>query len=170
MGLEDCFFAADWTDPFSRSVLQLGAPPSTINITPHHLVLNGFRLWGSLIGSPQDFEDMFALAAKHNITCTVETIPFSQVNEGIKKVEENKARYRMVLVMDEESKETKQEAKEAKEESKEAAPAPAAAPAAAPSPAPAAEASPAPAAAAEPAPVAPAPAAAPAEEAKADSQ
>ncbi len=43
---------------------------------------------------------MLAFAQEHGITPLVELMPMSQVNEALRKVKENKARYRIVLVND----------------------------------------------------------------------
>lgn len=42
--------------------------------------------------------EMLIFAQQHQITPVVELMPMSQVNEAIKRVKENKARYRIVLV------------------------------------------------------------------------
>ena len=42
--------------------------------------------------------EMLSFAQAHGIVPKVELMPMSQVNEAIRKVKENKARYRIVLV------------------------------------------------------------------------
>ena len=80
--------------------VQLGAPPADMKLEPSEIIGRGISIMGSLVGNPQDYEDMFAIAGKHNILCQVEEFPFENVNECIAKLRKNALRYRGVLVMD----------------------------------------------------------------------
>jgi uncharacterized zinc-type alcohol dehydrogenase-like protein len=44
--------------------------------------------------------EMLSFAQNHSIIPEVELMPMTQVNEAIRKVKENQARYRIVLVND----------------------------------------------------------------------
>jgi uncharacterized zinc-type alcohol dehydrogenase-like protein len=48
-------------------------------------------------GSPASMATMLNFAARHNILPKTETFKFSQVNEAIEKVRQDKVRYRVVL-------------------------------------------------------------------------
>ncbi|EEY67534.1 uncharacterized protein PITG_17851 [Phytophthora infestans T30-4] len=49
------------------------------------------------IRSIQDVADTLKLAAEKNVRPIVENLPMDQVNEGIERIQEGKARYRIVL-------------------------------------------------------------------------
>jgi uncharacterized zinc-type alcohol dehydrogenase-like protein len=76
----------------------LGFPDVTFNSTD--LVVHELVLTGSILGNPPTMRRMLAFAQEHKITPAVELMPMSQVNEALKRVKENKARYRIVLVND----------------------------------------------------------------------
>jgi D-arabinose 1-dehydrogenase-like Zn-dependent alcohol dehydrogenase len=86
--------------PYGNFIL-LGAAPCEMKVTPMTFIFAGVKIWGSLIGSPKDFEDMFELASKHNIGCQIEQLPLADVNKALEKVEKNQVRYRCVLTMPE---------------------------------------------------------------------
>ncbi len=65
--------------PYGNYVI-LGAAPTQITLMPISFIMTGVKIWGSLIGSPVDFAEMFALCAAHNIGCTTETFSLADVN------------------------------------------------------------------------------------------
>jgi uncharacterized zinc-type alcohol dehydrogenase-like protein len=77
-------------------LILLGFPDVAFNSTD--LVAHELSIAGSLIGNPGTMREMLAFAQQHGITPLVELMPMSQVNEGIQKLRENRARYRIVLV------------------------------------------------------------------------
>ncbi|MBA2650846.1 MAG: zinc-binding dehydrogenase, partial [Tatlockia sp.] len=79
----------------------VGVPPNPINITAVSLIDGGKSVSGSYIGNRQRMREMLGFAALHRIAAQVEVVPLSQVNAAIEKVRSNKARYRMVVDMDE---------------------------------------------------------------------
>jgi uncharacterized zinc-type alcohol dehydrogenase-like protein len=75
----------------------VGAPPGLMQI-PTALLLKGQRsICGSDIGSPAVIREMLAFATEHGISAQVETSPMDEVNAAIRRVRENRVRYRMVL-------------------------------------------------------------------------
>jgi uncharacterized zinc-type alcohol dehydrogenase-like protein len=48
-------------------------------------------------GSPATMAKMLEFAARHKINPTIETYPFSEVNEAMKRLRHGKPRYRIVL-------------------------------------------------------------------------
>lgn len=77
----------------------VGAPNRPLSL-PLNLLLDARRtISGSVIGGRNDMQRMLHFAARHGIRAQTECIPLSQVNEGLQKVRENRARYRMVLTM-----------------------------------------------------------------------
>lgn len=77
-------------------LILLGFPDIEMNST--NLVAHELNLTGSLIGNPPMMREMLEFAEQHNIVPIVELMPMSKVNAALKKVNENKARYRIVLV------------------------------------------------------------------------
>ena len=55
-------------------------------------------LAGSVIGGSIDTKEMLEFAAKHKETLPlIETMPMSEINEAIERVESGKVRFRMVV-------------------------------------------------------------------------
>lgn len=79
-------------------LVLLGFPDVAFNSTD--LVAHELAIVGSLIGNPPMMRAMLSFAQKHQITPMVELMPMSQANEAIRKLKENRARYRIVLVND----------------------------------------------------------------------
>jgi len=64
---------------------------------PLGLLQSRKKISSSLVGSREDAVEMLQFAAKHNIRPKVELMELSKVNEALKKLENNEARYRIVL-------------------------------------------------------------------------
>jgi uncharacterized zinc-type alcohol dehydrogenase-like protein len=77
-------------------LVLLGFPDIELNST--NLVAHELSMTGSLIGNPTMMRAMLEFAQEHKIAPLVELMPMSQVNEALRRVKENKARYRIVLV------------------------------------------------------------------------
>ncbi len=78
------------------TLLLLGFPPVEFN--PRDLVSHELSITGSFLGNPRVMREMLEFAQKHGIQPMIEIMPMSRVNEAIKRVRENKAHYRIVLV------------------------------------------------------------------------
>lgn len=80
--------------------IQVGAPDGGIlpAISAFTLIMNGIKVGGSAIGSPQDIEEMLQLVVEKDIKPWIETRPLKDANQVILDMEEGKARYRYVLV------------------------------------------------------------------------
>lgn len=79
-------------------LVLVGFPDVALNSTD--LVAHQLSITGSFIGSRATMKEMLLFTHEHGIRPKVELMPMAQVNEAIKKVKENKARYRIVLVND----------------------------------------------------------------------
>jgi uncharacterized zinc-type alcohol dehydrogenase-like protein len=79
-------------------LVLLGFPDVALNSTD--LVAHQLSITGSFLGNRATMREMLSFAQVHGITPAVELMPMSQVNEAIRRVKENKARYRIVLVND----------------------------------------------------------------------
>jgi len=75
--------------------LPSGNPSVPVPIIP--LVFGHKQVIGSIIGGSAYMNEMFKFCATHQIFPKIEVVPFSQINEAIKRVSENKQRYRIVL-------------------------------------------------------------------------
>jgi len=75
----------------------VGLPEEDVRI--HPFVLTGHRphVTGSSIGSTVEIKEMLEFASKHDVRPWIELMPMSQVNEGIRKVNENDVKFRVVL-------------------------------------------------------------------------
>ncbi|KAG9893189.1 GroES-like protein, partial [Aureobasidium melanogenum] len=79
--------------------IQVGAPDGG-NLPPINaftLIGNGIKVGGSLIGTPQEIEEMLQLAADKGIKPWIEVRPMKEANQAIIDFEEGLPRYRFVL-------------------------------------------------------------------------
>jgi uncharacterized zinc-type alcohol dehydrogenase-like protein len=74
----------------------VGVPPNPIKI-PVMNIIESKSVSASPIGSPVEIAIMLEFCERHHIEAMTEVVPMSQVNEAMKRVAENKVRYRMVL-------------------------------------------------------------------------
>ncbi|MFX1370130.1 MAG: NAD(P)-dependent alcohol dehydrogenase [Promethearchaeota archaeon] len=79
-------------------LVLLGFPDVALN--PTDLVAHQLSITGSFLGNRATMREMLSFAQAHNIVPKVELMPMTQVNEAIRKLKENKARYRIVLFND----------------------------------------------------------------------
>jgi uncharacterized zinc-type alcohol dehydrogenase-like protein len=77
-------------------IVLVSFPDMTMN--PTDLVAHNLSITGSFIGNRATMREMLDFSQAHHIVPMVETMPMSMVNEALRKVKENKARYRIVLV------------------------------------------------------------------------
>ncbi len=76
----------------------VGFPDVEFNST--ELVARELSITGSFLGNRATMREMLSFAQAHSIVPKVELMPMTEVNEAIRKVKENKARYRIVLFND----------------------------------------------------------------------
>jgi len=79
-------------------LVLLGFPDVALNST--NLVARQLSITGSFLGNRATMREMLSFAQAHGIVPKVELMPMTEVNGAIRKVKENKARYRIVLVND----------------------------------------------------------------------
>jgi uncharacterized zinc-type alcohol dehydrogenase-like protein len=77
----------------------VAATPKPIPVPTSELILAQKVVTGSSIGSRAGIEEMLEFAARHQIRAQSEPLPLEKVNEGIKRLRENRARYRVVLTV-----------------------------------------------------------------------
>ncbi len=78
----------------------VGAVAEPIPVAAFPMIFGQKSLSGSPTGSPVAIETMLDFAARHNILPQTEHMPMSHINEAFKRLEEGKARYRIVLDAD----------------------------------------------------------------------
>jgi len=79
-------------------LVLLGFP--RVALEPIDLVAHQLSITGSFIGNRATMREMLSFAQAQGITPLVELMPMSEVNEAIRRVRHNQARYRIVLVND----------------------------------------------------------------------
>lgn len=72
-------------------------PSNGILFDATHLVSTQRQISGSNNANRAIMREMLSFAAMHKIKPQIELLPLSQVNDGIKKIQTNKVRYRIVL-------------------------------------------------------------------------
>jgi uncharacterized zinc-type alcohol dehydrogenase-like protein len=93
----------DWTSLLDclktrGRLLLIGFSDVPVTFDPLELVVNEFSITGSLIGNRATMREMLSFANDHDIAPEVELMPMAQVNQAIRRLKENKARYRIVLI------------------------------------------------------------------------
>jgi len=75
----------------------VGLPEDELSFKPFLLTGSRIRITGSNIGSSKEIKEMLEFASKNDVRPWIELMPMSQVNEGIKKVNDNDVKFRVVL-------------------------------------------------------------------------
>ncbi len=78
----------------------IGFTDDPVAFNPMELVVHEMSITGSFLGSRATMKDMLSFAQAQGIAPEVEVMPMSQVNEALRRVRGNQARYRVVLVND----------------------------------------------------------------------
>jgi len=78
------------------TLVLVGFPRLALN--PTDLVAHELTITGSFLGNRATMREMLSFANEHEIVPKVEIMHMAQVNEAIRRVKENKARYRIILV------------------------------------------------------------------------
>jgi D-arabinose 1-dehydrogenase-like Zn-dependent alcohol dehydrogenase len=78
----------------------IGFPDDPVTFDPFELVVHQMSITGSFLGNRIAMREMLSFAQAHSIRPAVELMPMSRANDAIRRVRENQARYRIVLVND----------------------------------------------------------------------
>ena len=81
----------------------VGAPPELPPVGAFNLLMPRRQLAGSLIGGIAETQEMLDFCAEHGITCDVEMIPISKINEAYERMLKSDVKYRFVIDMGKES-------------------------------------------------------------------
>jgi uncharacterized zinc-type alcohol dehydrogenase-like protein len=77
----------------------VGVPPEPIPVGAFNLIMPRRQLVGSLIGGIAETQEMLDYCAEHGITCDVEMIPMSKINEAYERMLKSDVKYRFVIDM-----------------------------------------------------------------------
>jgi uncharacterized zinc-type alcohol dehydrogenase-like protein len=79
------------------TLIVVGAPPEKMAIQAGLLIGKRVQIAGSLIGGVQETQDMLDFCGRHNITCDVEVIDASRINEAYERTLNADVKYRFVI-------------------------------------------------------------------------
>ena len=74
-----------------------GLPPGEFPVSIFDMVLNGYTLRGSIVGTRLDLEEALQFAAEGKVKATIETLALDSVNETIDRLKAGKVNGRVVL-------------------------------------------------------------------------
>jgi alcohol dehydrogenase (NADP+) len=80
-------------------LVMVGVPPEPVPVNVFNLVMPRRQMAGSLIGGIAETQEMLDFCAKHGITCDVEMIPMSKINEAYERMLKSDVKYRFVIDM-----------------------------------------------------------------------
>lgn len=76
-----------------------GLPPGEFPVSIFDVVLNGYTLRGSIVGTRIDLEEALAFAADGKVKATIETQPLEAINDVFGRLKQGKVNGRVVLEM-----------------------------------------------------------------------
>jgi propanol-preferring alcohol dehydrogenase len=76
-----------------------GLPPGEFPVSIFDVVLNGYTIRGSIVGTRLDLEEALAFAAEGKVKATIETVPLESVNDVLSRLKKGDIRGRIVLDM-----------------------------------------------------------------------
>jgi propanol-preferring alcohol dehydrogenase len=74
-----------------------GLPPGDFPVSIFDLVLNGYTLRGSIVGTRRDLEEALAFAAEGKVKATIETLPLDSINDVFDRLKKGQVNGRVVL-------------------------------------------------------------------------
>lgn len=81
------------------TMVVVGIPDAPVPVNAFSIVMGRRSLAGSLIGGIKETQEMLDFCGKHNITCDIELIPASKINDAYERVVKSDVRYRFVIDM-----------------------------------------------------------------------
>jgi propanol-preferring alcohol dehydrogenase len=76
-----------------------GLPPGEFPVSIFDVVLNGYTIRGSIVGTRQDLEEALAFAAEGKVKATIETVALESVNDVFDRLRTGKVNGRVVLAI-----------------------------------------------------------------------
>jgi propanol-preferring alcohol dehydrogenase len=80
-----------------------GLPPGEFPVSIFDLVLNGYTIRGSIVGTRLDLEQALAFAAEGKVKATIEKLSLESINEVFSRLKKGQVNGRVVLGLREES-------------------------------------------------------------------
>ena len=74
-----------------------GLPPGEFPVSIFEVVLNGYTVRGSIVGTRLDLEEALAFAAEGKVKATIETLPLESINDTFDRLRNGKVNGRVVL-------------------------------------------------------------------------
>jgi propanol-preferring alcohol dehydrogenase len=74
-----------------------GLPPGEFPVSIFDLVLNGYTIRGSMVGTRLDLEESLAFAAEGKVKATIETLPLDSINDVFSRMKKGQINGRVVL-------------------------------------------------------------------------
>ncbi|HRP64241.1 MAG TPA: NAD(P)-dependent alcohol dehydrogenase [Phycisphaerales bacterium] len=81
------------------TLVMVGAPPNPQALSVFSLLFPRKQIAGSLIGGIPETQDMLDFCGMHNITCDIELIRMSQINDAYERMLRSDVKYRFVIDM-----------------------------------------------------------------------
>ncbi len=75
----------------------VGAPPAPLSVGAFPLLMKRVTIAGSGIGGIRETQEMLDFCGKKNITCDIEKINASQINEAYERTISSDVKYRFVI-------------------------------------------------------------------------
>ncbi len=93
----------DWTRlilslKWKGRLVMAGFSPTSVSFEPLEVIARELTIAGSFLARPEVTREMLSFAQTHGIRPKVELMPMDRVNEAIQRLQQNQARYRIVLV------------------------------------------------------------------------
>jgi propanol-preferring alcohol dehydrogenase len=80
-----------------------GLPPGEFPVSIFDVVLNGYTIRGSIVGTRLDLEESLAFAAEGKVKATIETLPLESINDVFSRLKKGQVNGRVVLSLKEET-------------------------------------------------------------------
>ena len=80
-----------------------GLPPGEFPVSIFDVVLNGYTIRGSIVGTRLDLEEALAFAGEGKVKATIETLPLDSINEVFSRLKKGQVNGRVVLGLREET-------------------------------------------------------------------
>lgn len=74
-----------------------GLPPGEFPVSIFDVVLNGYTIRGSIVGTRKDLEEALTFAAEGKVKATIETLPLDSINDVFSRLKTGKVNGRVVL-------------------------------------------------------------------------
>jgi len=78
-------------------MILVGAPPEPLSVQSFNLIFGRKTLSGSLIGGIKETQEMLDFCGQHNITCDIELIDATRINEAYDRTMASDVKYRFVI-------------------------------------------------------------------------